>query len=54
MLFRSFACRLETKAGKETVRAAAALPDRTPPIDEEAEAAKEEEREEAEEEAEEG
>ena len=49
-----FACRLETKAGEATVRTAAALPDRTPPIDEEAEALKEEEREEAEEEAEDG
>jgi hypothetical protein len=45
-----FACRVETGAGKATVRTAAALPDRTPPIDEEAEALKEEEREEAEEE----
>jgi len=48
-----FACRVETGAGESTVRAAAALPDRTPPIDEEAEALREEEREEAEEEAEE-
>lgn len=45
-----FACRVETSAGEATVRAAAALPDRTPPIDEEAEALKEEEREEVEEE----
>lgn len=43
-----FGCRLETSAGETTVRAAAALPDRTPPIDEEAEERKEEEREEAE------
>ena len=49
-----FACRLETGAGEASVRAAAALPDRTPPIDEEAEELKEEEREEDEEEAEEG
>ena len=49
-----FGCRLETKAGEATVRAAAALPDRTPPIDEEAEERKEEEREEAEGDAEEG
>jgi hypothetical protein len=44
-----FGCRLETDAGEATVRTAAALPDRTPPIDEEAEELKEEEREEAEE-----
>jgi hypothetical protein len=49
-----FSCRLETKAGEATVRTAAALSDRTPPIDEEAEERKEEEREEAEDEAEEG
>lgn len=49
-----FSCRLETGAGEATVRTAAALSDRTPPIDEEAEELKEEEREEAEEEAEEG
>jgi hypothetical protein len=49
-----FGCRLETSAGQATVRTAAALPDRAPPIDEEAEALKEEEREEAEEEAEAG
>lgn len=46
----NFGCRLETGAGTATVAAAAALPDRTPPIDEEAEELKEEEREEAEEE----
>ena len=45
-----FACTLEAKTGEATVSAAAALPDRTPPIDEEAEEVKEEEREEAEEE----
>ncbi|HEU4738643.1 MAG TPA: hypothetical protein VFS54_06120 [Solirubrobacterales bacterium] len=44
-----FGCTLEAKAGEATVRTAAALPDRTPPIDEEAEELKEEEREEAEE-----
>jgi hypothetical protein len=49
-----FSCALETSAGTATARTAAALPDRTPPIDEEAEEHKEEEREEAEEEAEEG
>jgi len=49
-----FSCELETSAGKETVRTAAALSDRTPPIDEEAEELKEEEQEEAEDEAEEG
>ena len=49
-----FECELETKAGTATVRTAAALSDRTPPIDEEAEERKEEEREEAEEKSEEG
>lgn len=49
-----FSCELETSAGTATVRTAAALADRTPPIDEEAEELKEEEQEEAEEEAEEG
>ena len=49
-----FSCKLESNAGKATVRTAAALSDRTPPIDEEAEELKEEEREEVEEEAEEG
>lgn len=49
-----FACHLETDAGEASVRAAAALADRPPPIDEEAEELKAEEREEAEEEAEEG
>jgi hypothetical protein len=49
-----FSCRLESDAGEATVRTAAALSDRTPPIDEEAEELKEEERDEAEEEAEEG
>lgn len=50
-----FRCTLETKAGGEaTVKTQAALPDRSPPIDEEAEELKAEEREEAEEEAEEG
>jgi hypothetical protein len=48
------ACTLETGAGSATVRTRAALPDRSPPIDEEAEELKAEEREEAEEEAEEG
>jgi len=43
-------CTLETNAGKATARTQAALPDRTPPIDEEAEERKAEEREEAEEE----
>jgi len=43
-----FGCHLQTSLGTATVRAAAALPDRTPPIDEEAEERKEEEREEAE------
>jgi hypothetical protein len=42
-----FGCRLEASTGEASVRAAATLPDRTPPIDEEAEALKEEEREEA-------
>lgn len=45
-----FACRLETSAGEATVSTAAALADRSPPIDEEAEELKAEEREEAEEE----
>jgi hypothetical protein len=49
-----FSCELKTNAGKTTVRTAAALSDRTPPIDEEAEERKEEEREEAEDEVEEG
>lgn len=49
-----FGCQLKTDAGEATVHTAAALPDRTPPIDEEAEELKEEEREEAAEEAEEG
>ncbi|HEU5253160.1 MAG TPA: hypothetical protein VFU16_07545 [Solirubrobacterales bacterium] len=49
-----FGCRLETDGGTAAVRTVAALPDRTPPIDEEAEELKEEEREEAEEEAEDG
>lgn len=49
-----FKCQLEAKAGKTTVRTAAALADRTPPIDEEAEELKEEEQQEAEEESEEG
>jgi hypothetical protein len=48
-----FSCRLETDAGEATVRTAASLADRTPPIDEEAEELKEEEREEAEEDGEE-
>jgi hypothetical protein len=48
-----FRCTLKTRAGEEaTVETQAALPDRSPPIDEEAEALKAEEREEAEEEAE--
>lgn len=46
------ACTLETSAGKATAKTTAALPDRSPPIDEEAEEIKAEEREEAEEEAE--
>lgn len=46
-------CRLETGAGEATASTRAALPDRPPPIDEEAEELKAEEREEAEEEAEE-
>jgi hypothetical protein len=45
-------CTLETSAGKATVTTEAALPDRSPPIDEEAEELKAEEREEAEEEKE--
>ncbi len=50
-----FRCTLETRGGKEaTVETHAALPDRSPPIDEEAEELKAEEREEAEEEAEAG
>ena len=50
-----FRCTLETPSGEEaTVETHAALPDRSPPIDEEAEELKAEEREEAEEEAEEG
>ena len=44
-----FGCTLQTGAGEASVRAVAALPDRTPPIDEEAEERREEEREEAEE-----
>lgn len=47
-------CTLETGAGEATVETQASLPDRSPPIDEEAEELKAEEREEAEEEAEEG
>lgn len=47
-------CTLETGAGEATAATHAALADRTPPIDEEAEELKAEEREEAEEEAEEG
>lgn len=47
-------CSLETSAGTATARTQAALPDRSPPIDEEAEELKTEEREEAEEESEEG
>jgi len=47
-------CELETSAGTATVSTEAALAERSPPIDEEAEEQKEEEREEAEEEAEEG
>jgi hypothetical protein len=47
-------CDLETSAGTATVLTHAALPDRSPPIDEEAEERKAEEREEAEEESEEG
>ncbi len=47
-------CTVETAAGEATARTQAALPDRTPPIDEEAEELKAEEREEAEEKAEEG
>ncbi len=47
-------CALETSAGEATARTEAALPDRSPPIDEEAEELKAEEREEAEAEAEEG
>lgn len=46
-------CELETSAGTATVETEAALAERSPPIDEEAEERKEEEREEAEEEAEE-
>lgn len=49
-----FSCKLKSDAGTATVRTAAALSDRTPPIDEEAEELKEQEREKAEEEAEEG
>ena len=45
-------CELETSAGTSTVSTEAALAERSPPIDEEAEERKEEEREEAEEEAE--
>lgn len=45
-------CELETSAGTSTVSTKAALAERSPPIDEEAEERKEEEREEAEEEAE--
>jgi hypothetical protein len=48
----TFSCKLETSAGTATARTEAALSERTPPIDEEAEELKEEEREEAEEEAE--
>ena len=44
------ACTVETGAGEATARTAVALPQHTPPIDEEAEELKEEEREEAEEE----
>jgi hypothetical protein len=47
-------CTLETSAGKASARTQASLPDRSPPIDEEAEELKAEEREEAEEEAEAG
>lgn len=47
-------CRVETSAETSTVATRAALPDRLPPIDEEAEELKAEEREEAEEEQEEG
>ena len=47
-------CTLDTDAGEATAATRAALPDRSPPIDEEAEELKAEEREEAEEEAEEG
>jgi hypothetical protein len=47
-------CALETSAGTATARTQAALPDRSPPIDEEAEEQKAEEREEREEEADEG
>jgi hypothetical protein len=43
-----FGCELKTSAGTATVSARAALSDRTPPIDEEAEERKEAEREEAE------
>jgi hypothetical protein len=50
----TFSCKLETSAGTATARTEAALSERTPPIDEEAEELKEEEREEAEEEAEAG
>lgn len=46
------ACGLEVSAGESTARTAVALPEHTPPIDEEAEELKEEEREEAEEEQE--
>lgn len=49
-----FRCTLETRAGEATVRTRAALPERSPPIDEEAEELKAEEREEAEDEADEG
>jgi len=45
-------CTLKTAAGEATVRTRAALPERSPPIDEEAEELKAEEREEAEEESE--
>jgi hypothetical protein len=48
------ACTLETSAGTATAETQVALPDHTPPIDEEAEELKAEEREKAEEEAEEG
>jgi hypothetical protein len=47
-------CRLKTSAGTATARTKAALPDRSPPIDEEAEELRAEEREEAEEDREEG
>jgi hypothetical protein len=48
----AISCELETSAGISTVSTKAALAERSPPIDEEAEERKEEEREEAEEEAE--